>query len=502
MSEKQREGALVEQPLCRLSASQVRLVDGVSRELLEDPGLLCYNAAAASIFADAGGRVELGSGCARVSLPPGVVDRALDTAPSTIVLGARDPDNKLILDAHEPRARFVSGAETNVWLDVQFDGETPRLTRLNGSIERLCRAAHLCEHLEHLDAFIRCVNIRDEAVTKENKDVNKYLASLNNITKHVQAGLTATEKLDDVLLLGEIIAGGKEAFAREPVLSFITCVIKSPLQVVDDTASKLIAISKRRAPLVISSCPMGGATGPFDEFGMVAQINAELLAGVTLNQLVAPGAPVLYGSVPVRTRLDNLNDMYGAPEFNHYNLDCTQMARFYGLPCYSTAGVGDASVPGIQANTEKMLTYMAVPMGGAQYIHYAFGLLERTNVFCPEQAVMDDAHIGIAKEWLKGTTVAAARRDAVLGMVREVMATDHKTFMYHLPLPTREPVYVRYPLEDDEGGALRAAHRRYHEILELPRKPLPEEAQDEIRARVPGVLPQTLTFLEASESHA
>jgi trimethylamine--corrinoid protein Co-methyltransferase len=265
------------------------------------------------------------------------------------------------------------------------------------------------------------------------------------------------------------------------------------LQIVDDTASKLIEISKRRVPVVISSSPMGGATGPFDEFAMVAQINAEILAGVTLNQLVAPGSPVLYGSVPVRTRLDNLNDMYGAPEFNHYNIDCAQMARFYGLPCYSTAGVGDAEVPGIQATAEKMLTLMAVPMSGAQYIHYAFGLLERTNMFCPEQAIMDDAHIGIVKWSLNPPDIKPEGCNDVLAVVREVMETNHRTYMYHLPLPTREPVYVRYPLEDGDGDALYAAHCQYHDILSLPRKPLPDEIQEEIMREVPGVLPQTLS---------
>ncbi|GAG07697.1 unnamed protein product, partial [marine sediment metagenome] len=265
----------------------------------------------------------------------------------------------------------------NVWLDVEFEGAAPKFTRLPGSVQRLGNSAHLCENLENLDFFIRNVNVQDEGITETNKDVNQFFTSFSNISKHVQAGLTSLEALDDVVRMGQIVAGGKDAFQENPVLSFITCVIKSPLQMVDDTAAKLIEISKRRVPVVISSCPMGGATGPFDEFGMVAQINAELLAGVALNQLVAPGAPVLYGAVPVRTRLDNLNDMYAAPEFVHYNLDCAQMARFYGLPCYSTAGVGDTSVPGIQATVEKMLTLVAVPASGAQYVHYAFGLLER-----------------------------------------------------------------------------------------------------------------------------
>ena len=488
---KQREGVLVD-PEHRLSDEQVRLIDEVSRELLEQPGLLCYNSSAAEIFRKAGAKVEQADSCARVRLPSAVLDKALSTAPSRIVLGAVNPDNRLILDAAEPRVRFVSGSETNVWLHVEFSESGCVMTRRPGSIARLCTAAHLCEHLDNLDSFIRCVNIQDRQVTPENKDVNKFVASLNHMTKHVQAGLTSISALDDVLEVGRMIAGGREAFEANPVVSFITCVVKSPLQIVDDTAEKLIEISRRRVPLVVSSCPMGGATGPFDEFGMVAQINAELLAGISLNQLAAPGAPVLYGAVPVRTRLDNLNDMYGAPEAVHYSMDCAQMARFYGLPCYSTAGVGDTDRPGIQATVEKLLTLTAVPRSGAQYVHYAFGLLERTNVFCPEQAIMDDAHIGLVKHMLRGPAVADDRRGDVLALVREVMASDHKTYVYHLPLPSRESVYVRYPLEDDRGDALHAAHLRYMEILRMETTPLPPEIRSDIAERIPGVLPQAL----------
>lgn len=490
-SDRQRQGVLVK-PYCRLTKAQIKLVDSVSREILEDPGLLCYNQQAAKIFKTAGAKVEDAGQCVRIRIPSAIIDKILKTAPSKIVLGARNPDNRLILDAFEPRVRFGSGSETNVWLDVDFDGKVPIFTRQEGSIERLCKAAHLCENLEHLDFFIRCVNIQDKEVTYENKDVNKFFASLNNITKHVQAGLTNLAALDDVIYMGQIIAGGERAFKKEPVLSFITCVIKSPLQIVDDTAEKLIEISKRRNPVVISSCPMGGATGSFDEFGMVAQINAELLAGVALNQLVSPGAPVLYGAVPVGTRLDNLNDMYGAPEVIHYTVDCVQMARFYGLPCYSTAAVGGTDMPGIQATVEKLLTLASVPWAGARYIHYTFGLLERTNVFCPDQAVMYNAHIGIVKHMLTlrpDVAICKDEREAVLTIIREVMQTDHKTYMYHLPLPTREPVYVRYPLEDKDNGALYAAHQRYREIMKIPRKQLPKEIQQKINREIPGILP-------------
>ena len=488
----QREGVLVA-PRDRLTADQVKLIDGISRELLQDPGVLCYNAEAVELFRRAGAIVEDGGACPRIRIPDWLVDAALGSAPSEITLGAREPDNRLILDAEEPRVRFGSGAETNIWLDVQFEDGSPRFVREPGSIARLRQSAHLCDQLEHLDFFIRNVNIQDPEITEKNKDVNQFYTSLNNITKHVQAGLTSLEALDDIVRLGEIVAGGPDAFESEPVLSFITCVIKSPLQFVDDTTTKLIEISRRGVPVVISSCPMGGATGPFDEFAMVAQINAELLAGVIVNQLVSPGAPVLYGAVPVRTRLDNLNDMYAAAEFVHYNVDCAQMARYYRLPCYSTAGVGDTSTPGIQATVEKMLTLTNVPQAGAQYIHYAFGLLERTNVFCPEQAILDDAQIDLIKRTLAAPEVGASGSQEVLSQIRDVMASGHKTFMYNLPLPSRDPVYACFPLENKDHGALFAAHCRRQQLLEAPRNQMPADLREDISRHVPNLLAKTLS---------
>ena len=491
MNNKQREGVLVT-PQKRLTEEQIQLIDSSSRELLENPGLYCYNKKAADIFEKAGAKRENLEDCARISIPSSLVDKALDTVPSKITLGARNPDNKLIIDATEPRVRFVSGSETNITLTVEYKDGKPEFIENEGSIELLKDAAHLAENLNNLDSFIRCVNIRDKEITVENKDVNKFGASINNITKHVMAGLDDINALDNVVKIGQTAAGGEKAFEENPLLSFITCIVKSPFQIVDDTTEKLMEIAKRRIPVVISSSPMGGATAPFDEFGMVAQINGELLAGITLHQLVSPGAPVLYGSVPVRTRLDNLNDMYGAPQFNHYHHDAAQLARYYKLPCYSTAGVADADKPGIQATAEKMLTMSYVPWSGAQYVHYAFGLLDRTNIFSPEQAILDNAHIEIIKHNLAGTNILPENKDKTLDMIREVLGSRHKTYVYHLPLPTVDEVYMCYPLEGESGDALYEAHLKRKEIMAMERKKMDGKLIADLKKHVPGILKQTL----------
>ena len=506
MIEPFREGVLVK-PYERLNQEQLKWLDEASLSILADPGIWCYNERAAKLFQAHGARVweeqEKGLTVWRVSFPAGLIKEAVDRAPSALVLGARTPENRLLLDAEVPRAYFGSGSEANIWIETEIeefvsvkDGQTrvrvPRYKELRGNTHLLCRAAKLCDKLEHLDFFIRPLNIQDPEITGANHDVNKFFASLNNITKHVQAGLTDLAALPDLVRLGEIIAGGPEALRENPVISFIACVFKSPLQIVADTADKVFDIVEAGLPLVISSSPQGGSSAPIQEAGMVAQINAEILVGITLTQLIRERAPVLYGSVPVRARLDDLHDLYGCPEFNQYNIDCVQLARHYKVPCYSTAGVGDAKVPGMQALFEKLFTHLYMATTGAQYIHYAFGLLDRTNTFCPLQAVLDNEQIGKIKHCLRAPKVNPPEIDDALVMVKKVMASTHRLYARH----ARKAMHsgdVSSPYQFETRGmedkVIENALEYMNRLEAEPASHLDQATVDQIFKEVPGILP-------------
>jgi len=505
MTESYREGVLVK-PYERLDQEQIRWLDEASLSMLADPGIWCYNERAAKLFKAHGAKVweeESGSPCWRVSLPAGLIREAVSRAPSQFMLGARKGENRLLLDADVPRVYFGSGSEANIWLEADMeefvsvrDGKemvlVPRFTEVRGTTALLSRAARLCDKLEHLDFFIRPLNIQDPEITPENHDVNKFFASLNNTTKHVQAGLTTLESLGSVVRMAELIAGGPEALRGNPLISFIACVFKSPLQVVNDTAEKVFAIVEAGLPLVISSSPQGGSSAPIQEAGMVAQINAEILAGIALVQLIKEGAPVLYGSVPVRARLDDLHDLYGCPEFNQYNIDCVQLARFYKIPCYSTAGVGDAKVPGMQAVFEKLFTHLYMAMSGAQYIHYAVGLLDRTNSFSPLQAVLDNEQIGKIKRCLTEPKVTPHVGEEMLRVVKKVMGSPHRLFTRHV----RKALHAgdvsspyRFETKGMEDRVLEKALDYLAELETLPSPQLAPGTVEQIFQETPGLLP-------------
>jgi trimethylamine--corrinoid protein Co-methyltransferase len=504
MTEQFRKGVIVREPFKRLSDDEIKILDRTSTDILENLGLQCFNEEAVDIFSR--NRCEVSRRDERswlVKIPANVLKDAVSSAPSKVKLGARNPKNTLILDAGTPRVYFGSGSETNVWLDAHMetfvsenDPEKKRrlavYTQRRGTIERLSTAARLAEELENLDFFIRPVNIQDEEINEGNHDVNKFYASLNNTGKHVMAGLTSLNQLDNVVRMAEIIAGGADELRENPLLSFITCTVKSPLEMVDDATQKLIEFSKRGLPFVVSSSPQGGSTAPIQEAGMVAQINAEILSGIALSQMVNPGAPVIFGSVPVRARMDNLHDMYGAPEFNQYNLDCVQMARHYRIPCYSTAGVGDSSIPGMQATIEKMFTHIPIAMSGAQYIHYAFGLLDRTNIFCPAQAVLDDQHIGMIKMFLNAPRLGKDDMESVMGQIIKVFNSRQKLYTRFVRKGLRDgSVYAHYPFESEEGdGIIEKALAKLEEILSRPSNTLSADIQNRIFEEVPGILSQ------------
>jgi len=509
-----REGILIDTPYERMNKEQVTRIHQASIEILTDPGLMCFNKEAADIFHSNGAEVTTVSPsdlpCWHIKIPEKLVTSAIDSAPKTVKLGARNPDNTLIMKGDEPRVYFVSGSETNIWLDVDFptyvkksdpntEIQVPEFRPRRATVADLCQSAHVCEHLDTLDAYIRTVNIQDKDITEDNKDVNKFFASLNNTTKHFMTGLTNLKQMDNVVNMAKLIVGGEEELHDNPIISFITCLVKSPLQFVDDTTDTFIDVCRRGLPIVVSSSPQAGSSAPIKEVGIMAQINAEVLAGITLGQLVNKGTPVIYGSVPVRARMDTLGDSYGSVETSQYNIDCVQLARFYNIPNYSTSGVCDTKIPGQQASIERLFSDIVVTLSGPQYLHCAYGLLDCNSVFCLLQAVLDDAHFQMIKFFLRPPRIDETQIAEILKQIREVVATPQKMYIRYIrPVMRSGEISAPYPFEGDgeSDNVFALAYERMNELLAKPVEHIDPATTSRIFQEIPGLLPRLNVYEE------
>lgn len=168
------------------------------------------------------------------------------------------------------------------------------------------------------------------------------------------------------------------------------------------------------------------------------------------------------------------------------------MAKFYGIPCYSTAGVADAKVPGVQAVVEKIFSQLAVAQTGAQYIHYAFGLLDKTNVFSPLQAVLDDEHISIVRHIVRQPAFSKPEADKAVKEIQQVAGSSTQLFARYIRKALREgfvsPPYS-FETAETEDAVLLKAHERLQEYLNAPEE-LPEKSViDAVYNEIEGLLP-------------
>jgi trimethylamine--corrinoid protein Co-methyltransferase len=79
---------------------------------------------------------------------------------------------------------------------------------------------------------------------------------------------------------------------------------------------------------------MAGGSSPVTLAGTMVTHNAEVLAGITLSQLVERGSPVIYGSSTTAMDLKLAAASVGTPELALISAAVAQMARRYLLPSF------------------------------------------------------------------------------------------------------------------------------------------------------------------------
>jgi trimethylamine--corrinoid protein Co-methyltransferase len=330
-----------------------------------------------------------------VFIPQGLLEDCVDAAPSELILyGRGNPDNNIIVGGK--RVHFGSGGTALNVLDLETGEKRPSTLKDVQDVSKL---------LDYLDnVHFQVIPVYPNDLPIEQVDINRFFAAINNTNKHAQGGVYTVDGTKEVVEMCSMIAGGLEKLQKEPFISFITCVI-SPLEIDQLYGDLLMTCAESGLPLSIPAEPLTGATGPVTIAGNVANLCAETLAGLCLAQLVNKGTPVLMACTSTSTDLRTMSYASGSVEEGLINACAAQMAQFYGLPYYGTAGQSDSKILDAQAGFEGAITNLLVGMAGGNFIHDAVGLLEFCMTASYEKYVMDNEIIGEVMRVLKGVEV-------------------------------------------------------------------------------------------------
>ena len=466
-----------------LKQSSIERIHQASLEIFEEVGFEVYYDEALEIFARSGAKVDFEQ--KRVRLSPQLVEKAISTAPSKVVLYGREEKHDLILEGK--RVYLGTGGTAPNVLDLET-GEK----RLS-SLEDVKQIAKLVDALDNVHFYL--LPVFPNELPQEQVDVNRFYAGLANTTKHVTGGVWHPEGARNAIKLASIIAGGYEELKKKPIISIICCVI-SPLRLDKNYTELMIIAAENGIPVMVPSEALCGGTSPVTLAGDILQVNVETLAGVILTQLVNPGTPVLYATVSTIADPRRMSYTSGAVEMGLINAALAQMAQFYAIPFYATAGMSDAKLPDAQAGYEKAITSLLVAMAGANFIHDSAGLLEFAMTASYEQYVIDDEINGMVMRAIRG--IEFNEDTLALDVIKNVGPTGTFFDQVHTVKHLRSEFFFpklsdRSPREQWVEKGAKDTRERAREIAKdilLNHKPLPmpPDIDKKIRETIPGMV--------------
>ena len=389
-----------------------------SLALLERAGVQVESAAARELLLAAGCTV---SAADRVLVPRAVVGDAVAACPPSYSLAARDPEKSLVLDA-EPGVTYVHnmGGARDVADPRTGAG---RRARLDDQV-RACRVMHSLVNQSQLTSLWQPEDVPDLL-----EPLYSYLVLANETDKAIGGpGISHSFQARYLREMAVAVTGADGSSGVYPVDLAFSPV--SPLVLGGAVADALLAQVRRGGTIVeILPCPAAATTAPGALSAAIAQQNAEVLAGVVLTQLAAPGTPVYYG--PRLSAVDPRSGVVvsGTPETGVASVAAVLLARRYGLACDCYGPCSDSKVIDAQFGYERAVNAL-LGVAARPRLLSGIGEIQAGASSCLEVLVIDDEVLNnvfyavAARPWDADALDVEAMVDGVLSG-RGFLGTKH-----------------------------------------------------------------------------
>ena len=376
--------------LCTFTENEIeRIHDGALRTLART-GIAIHDEAVLTLLGEAGCRVDYEARHARA--PATVVENAVATAPPAVSLYNRLGEQVMALGTGPFYARTSSGATGILDLDSG--------RRREPTCQDAANVVRLADALPHVHG-VSTMAVQPADVPVAVVDVHTVRIALTNTVKPLGYVCLNESLIEPVLAMAAVVAGGEDALQGRP---FVTALAEStsPLQLVASQLAVLKAFASRGLPLTLHAHPMAGFTAPVTLAGELVVTHAEILALVTVAQLIRPGTPVIYGMSSSAPDMRSGSNLSGAVEIGLMGAAVAQLSRRCGLPSVMSSGA-DAHAPGAQAMLERLMTLLPPALAGIDLVNLT--TLDTKMSFSLEQLVIDDTILSAIERYLRGITV-------------------------------------------------------------------------------------------------
>jgi len=363
-----------------LSEEQAERIHGTALTLLEEIGVRFTYEPALQRFRGAGLTVEDDL----IHLDRGFVAEQLAKAPGAFTVHARNPERSIEVGGDHLALAPTGGAP------FVLDPELGRRSPTAADHAMFVRFTHAVRVFDLNESGI--VEPDDLPVPTRHLDMDMDVLRWSD-KPYFPVGATYESSRDSVDLAA-IVFGGREAIVVRPVMLGIVNPI-SPLFFDERMAGSAMAYAEGGQPVVFMPFVFAGGTAPLGLAGAVAQMAAEVLAGLCLVQLVRPGNPVVMGSSVSELNLHDGQPRYATAHHGLAMLASGQMARRYGLPFRGGGGFTSSTVPDVRAMQESLMALWPALLSGPNVVLHAAGWVEGSLASSIEKMAQDVAALEV-----------------------------------------------------------------------------------------------------------
>lgn len=368
------------------SHEELSKIHDASIDLLETIGVRFDDDEAVKIFKSNGFKVDGKT----VFFSEKSIRRALDTAPSNFKLVARNPAKSVAIGGDD--LALVPGYGASF---ITSNSGLQREATLD-DYHKFCQLVQTSEVI-NMNGFLM---VSPWDLQAETAHLEMLFANIVLCDKPFMGSPLSREAARDCINMLEIVWGGLEKL-KEMSLTVSLITPLSPFRYTAEMAGSIIELARYNQACIFGALVMAGSSGPMSLAGLLAQQNAEILAGVTLTQLVNPGAPVIVGGTSAIIDMRTGCLAMGSPEVVRLTAATIQMAKFYNLPARAGCSNTDAHLADAQAGFESALTLMTAIRNGANFVLHAAGILGSYSAMSFEKFIIDEELCSMVIETLK-----------------------------------------------------------------------------------------------------
>ena len=409
-----------------LSPEGLETIHENSLTVLERFGVQFNHPEALDLLERAGARVNRETNL--VCFPRELVLEQIARAPSEFRMRARNPEHDVVVGGKHMVCAPVYGSP------FVHDLDRGRRDATMEDFRNFVRLAQMTPQIHNAGGTV--VEPVDEP--QETRHLDMVYALMKYSDKTFMGSVMSAANARDTLELASILFGGREVIEQTPVV-IVVVNVNSPRVYDTRMLESLFEYARARQPILVTPFSMAGAMSPAAMGGTLVQINAEVLAGITLAQLVNPGTPVVYGAFLMTTDMQSGSPGLGTPETAAGHFICAQLARRYHLPFRGGGALTCSKLPDGQSMYESMMSLWPTFLAGTHFVLHAAGWLEAGLVSSYEKFVLDVELVRMMQAFIQG--VSLDTEGLALDAFEEVGPGSHYFGAAHTMRHYREAFY-------------------------------------------------------------